>query len=287
MDRIALVPNTARDAEYKYTKEFMNIIGSRAEILLAETHRAAGGNARYVCEDALFSYADVAVALGGDGTILAAAGEVSRYNVPVLGINLGHLGFLAEVEPQYMEFAAECLLAGKYRIEERVMLQADVMRDGKCMETFHALNDIVVSRASFSRLLGLRTTVDTHTLDSFVADGVILSTPTGSTAYSLSAGGPILDPSLDVILVTPVCPHTMHTRPMVLPLAHGVAVELESGRDYGEAFVSADGRHGSALQPGDVVRASRSQYTTKLIKISNKTFYDTIRQKLNERGAGK
>ena len=168
-----------------------------------------------------------------------------------------------------------------------VYKRQDVLRDGARIKSFHALNDIVVSRASFSRLLGMRTLVGDHLLDAFVADGVILSTPTGSTAYSLSAGGPILDPSLDVMLITPVCPHTMHTRPMVLPLSGTVAVELESGHDYENAFVSADGRHGLTLLPGDKVCASKSEYTTKLIKISDKTFYDTIRQKLNERGAGK
>ncbi len=287
MKTIVLVPNPARDIEYRYTKEFIRLIGARACVRMAQEHCAVGGGAEYVREEELFAGADAAVALGGDGTILAAAGKVSRYDVPVLGINLGHLGFLAEVEPQYMAHAAKCLLAGRYSIEERVMLRADVLRKGEQVKTFHALNDIVVSRASFSRLLGLKTMVGAHLLDSFVADGVILSTPTGSTAYSLSAGGPILDPSLDVILVTPVCPHTMHTRPMVLPLSRGVAVELETGHDYEGAFVSADGRHGLNLQPGDKVCASKSAYSTKLIKISDKTFYDTIRQKLNERGAGK
>lgn len=287
MKTIVLVPNTARDTGYRYTKELIAAIGGRAVVRMAKQHSVVGGGAEYVEERELFLHADVAVALGGDGTILAAAGEVSRYHVPVLGINLGHLGFLAEVEPPYMQYAAERLLADEFTVEERFMLRADVLRGGERVRTFHALNDIVVSRASFSRLLGLRTLVGTHLLDSFVADGVILSTPTGSTAYSLSAGGPILDPSLEAILVTPVCPHTMHTRPMVLPLSGGVAVELEDGHDEGEAFVSADGQQGLRLHAGDKVCAARSEYTTKLVKISDKTFYDTIRQKLNERGLGK
>lgn len=287
MKTIVLVPNTARDAGYRYTKEFIAAIGGRAAVRMAKQYSMVGGGVEYVEEQELFLRADVAVALGGDGTILAAAGEVSRYDVPVLGINLGHLGFLAEIEPPHMQFAAERLLAGEYTVEERFMLRAEVLRGGERVRTFHALNDIVVSRASFSHLLGLRTLVGAHLLDSFVADGVILSTPTGSTAYSLSAGGPILDPALEAILVTPVCPHTMHTRPMVLPLPGGVAVELEDGHDEGEAFVSADGQQGMRLHAGDKVCAARSEYTTKLVKISDKTFYDTIRQKLNERGLGR
>ena len=287
MKNIALIPNAGRDKNYKYTKELINIIGPRANVLLSKKHADVGEGARYVDDNELFLMADVAIALGGDGTILAAANEVSRYDVAILGINLGHLGFLAEIEPSGMEYAIERLLAGEYKIENRVMIRADIYRGGKSIQTFHALNDIVVARASFSRLLRLRTTIDDHLLDSFVADGVILSTPTGSTGYSLSAGGPISDPSLEVMLITPVCPHTMHTRPMVVGLSRELTVELEEGYDDEGAFVSADGKKGINLAPGDAVRASKSEYTTKLIKITDATFYDTIRQKLNERGAAR
>lgn len=147
MKTIVLVPNTARDTGYRYTKELIAAIGGRAVVRMAKQHSVVGGGAEYVEERELFLHADVAVALGGDGTILAAAGEVSRYHVPVLGINLGHLGFLAEVEPPYMQYAAERLLADEFTVEERFMLRADVLRGGEQVRTFHALNDIVVSRA--------------------------------------------------------------------------------------------------------------------------------------------
>ncbi len=287
MKNIALIPNSDRDKNYKYTKELINIIGSRAKVLLSKKHTDIGEDVCYADDKELFIKADIAIALGGDGTILAVANEALGYDVPVLGINLGHLGFLAEIEPSDMEYAVTRLLSDNFKIENRVMIRADIYRDAKSIQTFHALNDIVVARASFSRILRLRTTIDNHLLDSFAADGVILSTPTGSTGYSLSAGGPIIDPSLEAMLITPVCPHTMRTRPMAVPLAKELMVELEEGYDDEGAFVSADGKQGINLAPGDVVRASKSEYTMKLIKITDATFYDTIRQKLNERGVAR
>lgn len=286
MKSIALVPNTLRDKDYKYTKELINIIGGRAETVLAKEHSSAGGNARYVRDSEVFAEADAVIALGGDGTMLSAADEVAKHGIPILGINLGHLGFLAEIEPAHMREAVESLLGGRFGIEERAMIKGEVYRGVECISAFHALNDIVISRASFSRLLSLRTDIDdTHLLDSFVADGVIFSTPTGSTAYSLSAGGPILDPSLEAMVITPICAHTMHTRPMVIPFERKISVRLERGQDDDGAFVSADGRHGVSIIPGDTVTVSRSCYNTRLIKIMPATFYDTIRRKLNERGA--
>lgn len=284
MMSIAIIPNEARDKNYKYTKELINILGGRARLLMDKKHSAVGGDMCYTDGERILSSADAAIALGGDGTILSAAKELARGDVPVLGINLGHLGFLAELEPADMSAAVECLLKGSFKTETRAMIKAEVYRSGKLLGEFHALNDIVVSRATLSRLLGLRTMIGEHLLDSFVGDGVILSTPTGSTAYSLSAGGPILDPSLEVMLINPVCPHTMHTRPMVVPLASDVAVELEEGHYSENAFVSADGNEGMRLCEGDVVRASKSCYTTKLIKITEQSFYDTVRLKLSERG---
>ena len=287
MKNIILIPNVARDKDYKYTKKIINIIGSHANVFLSKEHSDIGSGASFIDNDKLFCSGDVVIALGGDGTILTAVSEVSRHNLPILGINLGRLGFLAEIEPDCMSHAIEQLLTGQYKIEERIMIKADIHREGKVIKTFHALNDIVVARAAFSRLLGLRSSIDSHLLDSFVADGVILATSTGSTAYSLSAGGPILDPSLEAMIITPVCPHTMHTRPMVVPFSKELIIELEPGHDDEGAFVSADGKRGINLKPNDKVVASKSPFITKLIKITDTTFYDTIRQKINERGVAK
>ena len=279
---IVLIPNTTKDTDYRYTRLVLAELTGHAHIFMQDIHPAFP-LVSLLPENQLYEHADLAIALGGDGTILAAAGEVARHDIPILGINIGHLGFLAEIEPHAISPYLQRLLDGDYKVESRMMLRADVSRGGEVIETFHALNDIVVSRASFSRLLSLRTVYDGHLLDSFVADGVILSTPTGSTAYSLSAGGPIVDPALDVILVTPICPHTMHARSMVLPLNKPVTVALGP---YGghDSFVTADGKQGVSVLEGDCVTVVKSNYKTKLIKLTDTTFYDTIRQKLSERG---
>ena len=174
MKNIALIPNAERDKDYKYTKQLINIIGSRANVLLSKKHCVVGEGVCYVDDNELSSKADVLIALGGDGTILGVVNDALGCDVPVLGINLGHLGFLAEVEPFNMEYAINKILSDDYQIENRVMIRADICRGGKIVQTVHALNDILVARASFSRLLRLRTTIDSHLLDSFVADGVIL-----------------------------------------------------------------------------------------------------------------
>lgn len=283
MKKVALMPNITKDLEYQYTKRVIELIGSRATILMDTSHSFLGGPVQYVSTHDLYAQSDIVIALGGDGTILSVAGGVSKYNVPVLGINLGHLGFLAEVEPYAIASSLDKLFAGSYTIDERIMLHAVVERGGQQVQSFHALNDVVVSRASFSRLLSLTTLIDGTVLDSFVSDGVILSTPTGSTAYSLSAGGPILDPSLDVMLVTPICPHTMHSRSMVLPLCKKVSVRLDTHGENG-SFVTADGKQGVTLREGDLVNVTKSSHTTKLIRITGSSFYDTVRRKLSERG---
>ncbi len=282
MKTVAVIPNTVKDPGYKYTRIVLEILAGRAEILMDNAHSALSPLAACVTQEQMFERADIAVILGGDGTILTVAGEISRHDIPVLGINIGHFGFLAEVEPNAIEACLDRLLSGDYRIEDRMMLQANIRRDNTPLAAFHALNDVVVARASFSRLLNLKTMVDGHILDSFVSDGVILSTPTGSTAYSLSAGGPILDPALGAILITPICPHTMHTRSVVLPSDKEIVVEIGA---YGghDSFVTVDGKKGISVKEGDLVTVTRSPYTTKLIKISDTTFYNTIRRKLNER----
>lgn len=282
MKTIAVIPNTTKDPTYEYTKLVLEALSGHAKVVMDKAHSALAGEVLYTSADQMFAEADIAVVLGGDGTILAVAGEVSKHDIPVLGINIGHFGFLAEIEPCAIKASFKHLLAGDYKIETRMMLQADIRREKSFFGSFHALNDVVIARASFSKLLNLKTMVDGHPLDSFVSDGIILSTPTGSTAYSLSAGGPILDPALGAILITPICPHTMHARSVVLPSDKEIVVELGS---YGghDSFVNIDGKKGVTISEGDTVTIKRSPYTTKLIKITCDTFYETIRRKLKER----
>ena len=285
MKKIVLIPNISKDPGYHYTKIVIDLLLPYADIRMSDKHSSLDRNVTLSDEQSLFSGADMAITLGGDGTLLSAAAAVSLHDIPILGINLGRLGFLAEIEPDDIAHYIGKLLNDDYHIENRIMLQADVIRNGETIAQFHALNDIVVSRASLSRLLNLKLLIDGHNLDAFYSDGVILSTPTGSTAYSLSAGGPILDPSLDAVLMTPICPHTMHARSMVLPLNRVYSVKLDV-HGAPSSTVTADGKTGIGLMEGDTVTVKRSPYTTKLIKITGKSFYDTVRQKISEHGTG-
>ena len=214
--------------------------------------------------------------LGGDGTLLSVAKEASNLNLPVIGINLGRLGFLAEIEREEIEEGLNKLFAGDYEIEERMMLHA-VLLDGK--ETT-ALNDIVVTRASSTlKILDLDIFIDDEYVDDFKADGIIVATPTGSTAYSLSAGGPIVDPSLNSMIVTPVCPHKMYSRTIIVPPEKTVTVKCKAAIDN-EAVVAADSEILGKLSGNETVVIQIAQKNFKLIRFKGYKFFSVLHNKL-------
>ena len=277
--KIAVIPNTTRDIDLKYTKRLVEIIASKAEVYISDKHAVAG--AVPLDENALFTAADILIVLGGDGTILSVAGRASESQIPILGINLGHVGFLAEVEPDNMDLAISKILSKNYIIENRAMLSGSVIRKGDTIASFDALNDIVVSRASFAKLIALSIEANGKQLDSFCADGVIIATATGSTAYSLSAGGPVLSPMLDAIVLTPVCAHNMHSKPMVLPASDVITVSLSRDSTQ-DSFVSYDGLAAVAVTKGDKIVIKKSDKITRLIKITDNSFYTTVKSKLRD-----
>lgn len=223
---------------------------------------------------------DCILVLGGDGTLLNTARCVAKKELPLLGINLGHLGFLTELEVDKLYLGLNELISGHFYIEERLMLEANTTRDGKCIGNFHALNDIVITKGAFARMIEMKTYIDNEFLDNYPADGLIISSPTGSTAYSLSAGGPIVSPNLDVIIITPICPHTLYARPVVVSPYQKVKVVLTS--DSGEVMLTVDGQDGFELKEGDEVIVKKSKLKTKLIKLRNRSFYDILREKLKD-----
>lgn len=225
--------------------------------------------------------ADCLLALGGDGTLLRAARQVCAVATPILGINLGRLGFLTEVELNDLYPALDKLLAGNYRTEERMMLQSMVKRPGQVL-TCNALNDIVVTKGAFPRLLSLEVYISSDYLDTYPADGLIVSSPTGSTAYSLSAGGPLLTPDLRVMLLTPICPHTLYARPLVVPGKHRIEIHVHAP-DI-EVMLAVDGQQGLNLRDGDVVTVTEAGMFTRLIRLYDNTFFGLVRQKLQEGG---
>ena len=231
------------------------------------------GSAAEVAADA-----DALVVLGGDGTLLAASHAVQK-PIPVLGVNFGSLGFLTEITLAELYPALEGVLAGTYRYEERRMLHAVVRREGRPESTGDVLNDVVITKAAFSRIIELEVYVDGVFVSSFRADGLIISSPTGSTAYNLAAGGPILHPLLPAIVLTPICPHMLSNRPLVLGDGVTIEVRLRDARD-GDVQITLDGQKGFPLAPRDTVTVTRSAHAIRLVKAPERNYFEVLRTKL-------
>jgi NAD+ kinase len=234
--------------------------------------------------DALGRTIDLLVVLGGDGTLLGAAGRLARAGctVPVLAVNFGSLGFLTEVTLPELYPALEQAIAGRTAVELRRMLSARIVRADGTVDTYLALNDVVIGKGPLSRMIDLAVSVDTHFVARFRADGLILATPTGSTAYNLSAGGPIVHPAVDAIVLTPIAPHTLTNRPIVLPAS--ITIEVAASHD-GDApsddmFVTFDGQTGVGLARGDTLQVTRAPQVLQLLKPMLRSYYAVLRQKL-------
>lgn len=225
---------------------------------------------------------DCILVLGGDGTLLNAASTVSHVDIPLFGINLGTVGFLTEGEVTNLAAIMERLLSDDFSIQERMMIRGSVRSGDDAVLRKRALNDIVISRAGFSRLIGLDVYVNGSFLNAYEGDGIIISTPTGSTGYNLSAGGPIVDPMAQLMIITPVCPHSLTSKSIVLPSDAEVSIAIAKKRktQETEAIVSFDGGNDLELSAGDILDICVSKRTTKLIKASDVNFYEILRNKL-------
>lgn len=220
---------------------------------------------------------DVLVILGGDGSVLASARLAAPNGIPLLAARFGGFGFLAEVEPPDLDAAVRRVLAGDYRIDERTMLRATLIRSGAEVGSSLALNDAVVTRGALSRVTRLRTETGSCYLATYSGDGVIVSTPTGSTAYALSAGGPLVPPTVPVFVITPICPHSLNARSVVLSDEQDVVLTVESSD---EAMLTADGQVGVHLQQHDVIRVRKADVKARLITFGESSFYDRLQTRL-------
>lgn len=222
---------------------------------------------------------DIIVILGGDGTLLHVADKASEYQIPVVGVNLGGLGFLTEVAVNEWQEAIEAIMAGSVTIEDRMMLKVRFCSGQKCSDWVSALNDVVVSKGSIDQLVQLNTWVDKEYITTYRADGVIFSTPTGSTAYNLSAGGPIVQPDLQAILVTPICPFMLESRPILLPSTNRLSTKLAG--TVNEMKVIVDGRFVWDMKSDDVLEVQASDKPLRLISSPKKGYFEILRNKLN------
>lgn len=284
MRKVALIINTDKPLAINAGTAIIAWLESRSiqPILPPEAARVAERPDLEVVPGPAWAEAELMIVLGGDGTLIRAAQMAAPLGLPVLGVNTGHLGFLTEVENAELFDSLDQFLAGDYMVEERLMLIAEVWRDGQRLLEVTGLNDAVISKGPRARLVHLGVSVGETAVARYPADGVIVSTPTGSTAYSLSAGGPIVGPTVDVLLVTPICPHTMISRAMVLAGSETITVTVLE--NPGEVSLSVDGSDPYPLAKSDQVCIRRAPYTARLVRRHTYQFYEILRHKLAHPG---
>jgi NAD+ kinase len=248
------------------------------EPFVESTVAPRGGDYERLTLDAIPREIDAFIVLGGDGTLLSVAREMGARQIPILGVNLGSLGFLTDVALKDLYSTLEAILAGEAAIDPRMMLEAELVRKGESVASGIVLNDVVITKGAIARIIELAVEVNKQFVAVVRADGLIVSTPTGSTAYSLAAGGPILYPNLDAVILTPICPHTLTYRPVVIP--DQAEIELTLRGTSSEVYVTFDGQSALLLHPGDVVLARKSRYSVKLLSLPDKNYFQVLRHKL-------
>ncbi|MBS4030816.1 MAG: NAD(+)/NADH kinase [Clostridiales bacterium] len=281
MKGIGIFPNWKK--EHEVLEIISRIISycSREDIrvYLPETKEAKiPTGAEFLPLDQFVGSVDVVIVLGGDGTILRVARELNGTNLPILGVNLGQMGFLAEVEPPALEAALQQLQNGEYKTRHRLMLSARVYRHDRLIGEYTALNDVVITKGPFSRIIYVDTYVNDKHLESYPSDGIIVATPTGSTGYSLSAGGPIVNPALDVMIITPICPHLLHHRSVIVSSSERVLIRTQTRQS--DVVLTIDGQIGLPIEDDDLVQVTRAPVTTPLIQLHGTDFYTLLHRKL-------
>ena len=283
LKNIGVIPNLMKDKNLEVTCQIARCLNEHGLAPFVEKEVAMQMSEEIVAvnKEELYTRCEALIVIGGDGTILREAEAASKENVPIVGVNLGRLGFLADVETEELSETLKKLIHDDYKIEKRMMLSATIKEPSgeKCV--FHALNDINVTRGSFSRVVQFEIHINDELNDTYRADGVIVATPTGSTAYNLSAGGPIIVPHANTYVVTPVCPHTLYSKSFMLSDEDTVSIRtLEETKDMA---LSIDGQFKMKLTPQHEVYVERSPYVTRLIKISDRKFFEILRRKIVER----
>lgn len=254
--------------------EFL-LIDDLAKTVKRSVGRGGLGGASIVSEKQLLSKSDLIIALGGDGTILRAARLVGSRAIPILGVNLGKLGFLTEISLEELNSCLEEVLEGEYKVDQRMMLEGS---SAQLSRPFIGLNDLVIDKYGSSRVMDIEVEVNDEYLATYAADGIILSTPTGSTAYSLANGGPIVAPPSQVITISPICPHTLTARPIIVPDESVITVKIMGGQ---KAHLVADGQLEKLLRPPCVISVKKAPFGAKLVRRNTTNYFDVLRKKLH------
>lgn len=285
MEKFCVVTNSSKDKGYKVSKEIKDYLEKRGKQCVITRDYANH------FEDSL-AYTDVseipedtqcAIVLGGDGTFIQAAIDLVHREIPLLGINLGTMGFLTEVEQERVFPALDRLINDDCVMEERMLIRGIKRESDNKKEEGYALNDIVISKSGACRLISIELYLNGEKIETYIADGIIISTPTGSTGYNLSAGGPVMSPDIRAIIITPICPHSLNKRSMVISGDDEITVRLSKGKDYrtDEAAIAYDGRTEGTMESGDEISIKRAEEKISVVRMSEKSFFGVLRDKFS------
>lgn len=281
--KIAVMPNLSKTNAQFHTERVISKLNQfGADVLMKSEFKGQFSHTPVIFYDefsVLLEDCDAVIAVGGDGTIIHFARHAAAAEKPIIGINVGRLGFVAGLETDELD-ALKKLVDGDYSIENRMMLEISFEQDGKT-SVCRALNDAVIARGSLSRILDFKVNFNDTNVGNYRADGLIISTPTGSTAYSLAAGGPVIDPSMNSILLTPICPHSLMTRPVVFGPDARLSVQASSNYDS-EIYLTVDGDHSVRMKDHQSIEIRRSNQVARIIKLKNDNFYEIVNEKLAE-----
>lgn len=288
MQKFCIIANSYKDKELSLTEKIKNkIVNSGGSCIVVAVGQGAEKEHVDYARRIIGAEPDTqcAIVVGGDGTILQAAKDLYGYDIPIIGINLGTVGFLAEIEIDKVDEALDRLINDDYYTQDRILLTGKIIRDNEVVSIDTALNDIVVSRFGLSRVMAMEVYVNNELINTYNGDGMIVSTPTGTTGYNLSAGGPIAKPDAQLLMITPICVHSLYNRSVVVSATDNIRIKIVEKRrkQPEEAIVTFDGRAGFKVGSNDVIEISKSEKVTKLIKLEDKKFFDIVREKIERK----
>ncbi|WP_027340048.1 NAD(+)/NADH kinase [Halonatronum saccharophilum] len=281
MNRIGLIANINKSQAIWAVKKVCELLDDKGEEYILDKASAylLDREVESLAYEELINHVDLVIVFGGDGTFLKAARTFVKNKVPILGINLGQLGFLTDIEIDKLEEGLDKLLAKEYIIEDRMILEGVVIRQGKVINKAIAINDLVITKGPFSRIINLETYIDNQYVTTYPGDGLIIACPTGSTAYSLSAGGPIVNPKMKSLIITPICPHTLYSRSIVTTVDEEIKVSVDA--DHNEVMLTVDGQDSFSLLSKDIIKIGKSDLVAKMIKLEGYNFYKILRNRLH------